>query len=150
MDRAVKRIDSSTVYIEADLFYLLTNEVQAGKMVKAMEGNGGGGEGGRRLCDLHKVDFGFSEKANRVELVARGAGDGGTGRVNFLTKKEIFKKRKKMWRERKGEIEILPNWMEWKPETIAEEKAKLRGNLGEASEREGGEASREKLLYCNI
>jgi len=51
LNKAVKKIDSSTVYMEADLFYFLTNENHVGKMVKTMEG----GRADRRHCELHRV-----------------------------------------------------------------------------------------------
>ena len=63
-------------------------------------------------------------------LSREGAGGVKEGGLNLLSKRQIFKRRQKMWRGGKGEIETLPAWMEWKPESINEEGARLDGNIG--------------------
>ena len=52
--RLVEAIDSKTVYIEANLFYLLTNAGHCARMVNEL------GDGGKK--GFNRVDFGFDER----------------------------------------------------------------------------------------
>ena len=143
LNQAAKRVDSKTVYIEANLFYLLTNAKHCEGMVKALE------HGQHKKAGFNKIEFGFDE-SDRVYLVEFDD-DGLEDPVSptpiaplssnvvksaspFISRRSIFRKRQHMWQQVGHKVdlnlELIPDWMEWKPNVMDGSQAKLNGNIG--------------------
>jgi len=58
LNKLTKMIDNTTIYIEAELFYLLSNPAYSLKMVESM-----------KKCDFHDIEFGFDEKVSATSHI---------------------------------------------------------------------------------
>ena len=140
LNRCVGAIDSKTVYMEANLFYLLTNAAHCARMVQEL------GNFGRSGFD--RVDFGFDNRDN-VHLIeyenelSKGSvkvaimsevKKGSKGSSPTKSRRSIFKRRQHMWQQIgdkvKLKLELIPDWMDWKPSMMDNAQTKLNGNIG--------------------
>ncbi|GMH73603.1 hypothetical protein TL16_g06236 [Triparma laevis f. inornata] len=148
LNKAAKRVDSKTVYIEANMFYLLTNAKHCEGMVSAL-----GNNHNRKKAGFNKVEFGFDEE-DRVNLIEfedeveggegeqRGGVDGPVAPLTnvvktnspIISRRSIFRKRQHMWQQighkKDLNLELIPDWMEWKPTAMDGSGTKLNGNIG--------------------
>ena len=123
LNRAVNAIDSKTVYMEADLFYFLTNEKHLYKMARTLE-----------ACDFHKVDFGFDENDN-LRLVDHEDERSDAVATTRRNKQQNFQRRQSFWQtispaEEMKVDHLPPYWMAWKPGSMNAKDAKLENKVG--------------------